>query len=74
MEHVVQAATMNLGGVTEEQLNHAIDNRGEGLDVEAALAAVEKHKAEIVKEMFDGNNVSPSLESTLSSEDLPPSL
>ncbi len=29
-----------LAGVTEAALNHAIDNRGEGIDVKAALAAV----------------------------------
>lgn len=31
-----------LAGVTSASLNHAIDNRGEGIDVDAALAAVQE--------------------------------
>ena len=37
---VIRANQLGIAGVTESALNHAIDSRGDGLDVDAVLAAV----------------------------------
>ena len=38
---VLRANQLRLAGVTNEALNHAIDHHGEGLDVKAAIRAVQ---------------------------------
>lgn len=39
---VVRAEQLHLAGVTEESIHHAINNRGDGLDIDAIIKAVQQ--------------------------------
>ena len=42
-----------LAGVTKQSLNHAIDNKGQGIDLEAVVKAVKDHLPHVNLDMVD---------------------
>jgi len=49
---VIRAYQMGeLGGATEDAINHAIDNRGDGLDLDAIMVAVKERLPEFNQEV-----------------------